>query len=68
MYDIAIDEKVLMMYRNHTEEVLDMVINIVKIRLEEVYDATSERPNASFVAFFNNILAILIITFQASFV
>ena len=63
MYDITIDEKVLMMWRNHTEEVLDMLIYRAKILNEEVYDATLERPNASFVASYNTILAILIIKF-----
>jgi hypothetical protein len=68
MYDITIDEKVLIMWRNHTKEVLDMVIYRAKIMPEEAYDATWERPNASLVASFDNILAIFIITFQTSFV
>jgi hypothetical protein len=42
MYDIAIDEKVLMMWRNHTEEVLDMLIYTTKIPSKEAYDATVE--------------------------
>ena len=68
MYDITIDEKVLMIWRNHTNEVLDMLIYRDEMLSKEVYDATLERPNASFVACFDNILAILIITFQTSFV
>ena len=69
MYNITIDIKVKMMSRNHTEEVLGMLIYRAKIRLEEAYDFTLERPNASFVAFIdNNTLAILIITIQTSFV
>ena len=46
MHDFTIDEKVLMMWRNHTEGVLGMLIYRARIRLEEAYDATLERPNA----------------------
>jgi hypothetical protein len=35
---------------------------------EEACNATLDRPTASFVASFNNISAILIITFHTSFV
>jgi hypothetical protein len=41
----------------------DMLIYRAKILWEEAYDATLKRPNASFVASFDNILALLIITF-----
>jgi hypothetical protein len=68
MYDITIDKKVLMMWRNYTKEVLDMILNRAKILLEEAYDATLEKPNASFIASFDNILGILIIKFQTTFV
>jgi hypothetical protein len=69
MYDITIDENMLMLWRNHTEEDLDMLIlYIAKIPLEEAYDASLEKSNASFVASSDNISAMLIITFQRSFV
>ena len=35
---------------------------------EEACEATLERPNTSFIASFDNILAILIMAFQTSFV
>ena len=68
MQDIIIDEQVLMMWRNHTQEVLDMLIYIVKIFSEEACDATLERRNESFIALIYIILAILIIIFLSSFV
>ena len=68
MYDIPINEKVLMMWRNNLEVVLYMHIYWAKIPSKEAYDATLEKPNASFVASFDNILTILIITFQTSFI
>jgi len=57
-----------MMWRNHTEEILDMLISKAKMLSKEACDATLENPNASFVASFDNLLAILIIAFQTSFV
>jgi hypothetical protein len=56
------------MWRNHTEEILDMLISKAKMLSKEACDATLENPNASFVASFDNLLAILIIAFQTSFV
>ena len=41
-----------MMWRNHKEEVLDMLIYRAKILSKEAYDTTLERPNASFIALF----------------
>jgi hypothetical protein len=58
----------LMMWRSHIEEVLDILIDKTKMRTKEVGDVTLERPNASFVASFDNILAVLIIAFQRPFV
>jgi len=47
------------MGRNHTERVLYMLIDRAKLMLEEVDDAILERPsNASFVAYFDDMLAI----------
>jgi hypothetical protein len=41
MYDNTIDEKLLMMWWNHTdEEVIDMLIYRAKTLSEEAYDAT----------------------------
>jgi hypothetical protein len=57
-----------MMWRNHIEEVLNMLIYRAKIPLEEAYDATLQSLTALFVASFDNILAILVIIFQTSFV
>jgi hypothetical protein len=57
-----------MMWRSHEEEVLDLLIERAKIRSRKNGDATLERPDASSVASFDNILAILIITFQTPFV
>jgi hypothetical protein len=57
------------MWRNHTEEILDVFIYRAKIQSKEACDATLERLNVSFVASFDNILTILIIiTFQSPFV
>jgi len=66
--DIPIDKRVLMMWRSHTKGVLDMLIDTAKILSREVDDATFEIHNASFVAPFDNIMAIIIITFQTPFV
>ena len=53
MHDIIIDEKVIMMWRNHKEEVLlDMVIYRPKILSKEAYHATLQRHNASRVSYF----------------
>ena len=57
-----------MMWRSHEEEVLDLLIDRAKILWEDTCGATLERPDASSVASFDNILAILIITFQTPFV
>jgi len=59
MQDTIIDEKVLMMWRNHTEEVLDMHMYRTKVLLEEVCDATLERPNASFLDKIPNTLLLI---------
>jgi hypothetical protein len=58
MQDITIDEQILMTWRSHAEEALDMLIDMAKILSEEACEATLERPYASFVASFDNILAI----------
>ena len=68
MYNITMDEKWLMMWRNYTKEFLDMLIYKAKIPSEKAYNATLERPSTSFVSSFDNVLAILIITIQTSFV
>jgi len=58
MYDIRTDIKVFMLWRNHTKEILDMLIYRAKTLSEEAYDATLERPNASSVDSYDNSLAI----------
>jgi len=65
---IPLINEVLMMWRSHTKEIQDMLIDRAKIRFEEVGDGTLERPNASFVASSDNILAISIVTFQTPLV
>jgi hypothetical protein len=42
MHDITIDEKMLMMWRDHTDEVLDMLIYRAKMLSEEACNATLE--------------------------
>ena len=41
MQDIIIDQKVLMMWRNHTEEVLDKLFYRAKTLSKEACDATT---------------------------
>ena len=58
-----------MMWWSHTKEVLNLLIDIAKILSKEVDDATLlERPDRSFVASFDNVLAMSIMTFRTSFV
>ena len=53
-----------MIWKKHSHGVPNVLIPNAKILSEKACDATLGKPNRSFVAFLDNILTLLIITFK----